>query len=288
VSDNSDASSRRVRQRCGARLRNVGRTRCLADHNTRFFLLTVRSGLWEGRARGSASLTDGKRRRVPVREEVRHALIALLASEQEGIHAYELDRRLRVLSEGFWTPYSGEVSRTLHQLEHEGDISSQWQMEEGRPKRVFTAARHGVERLDAWLHAEITADPRPLHEKLWHRFVAHRARKRNPAEMVRDIRIRRATSLEQLRRLEERLAATTGTEAHAAFARVALRIRQFEWQSELGILDELERELANDGKADPLSQATTDPIDRAEESAQGDCHAEKREQPPRRKERALA
>lgn len=237
----------------------------------------------------SAALRDGKRRRVPVREEVRHVLIALLASEQEGIHAYELDRRLRVLSEGFWTPYSGEVSRILHQLEDEGDISSQWQIEDGRPKRVFTAAKHGVERVDVWLHAEITADPRPLHEKLWHRFVAHRARKRDPAEMIRDIRIRRAASLEQLRRLEERLAATRGTEAYAAFTRVALRIRRFEWQAELGILDELERELANDGKADPMSPGTTDSIDPTKEPGDPrDCDAQKREQTFRRRERALA
>jgi DNA-binding PadR family transcriptional regulator len=212
-----------------------------------------------------------------------------LASETEGIHAYELDRRLRVLSQGFWTPYSGEVSRTLHQLEDEGDISSQWQMQDGRPKRVFTAARSGVDRLDVWLHTEITAEPRPLHEKLWHRFVAHKARKRDPAELVRDIRIRRAASLEQLRRLEEHLAATTGTEAYAAFSRVALRVRQFEWQAELGILDELERELANDGKADRMGQATPDAIDRrngAEDAA--DRRVVKRGHAPRGKERALA
>lgn len=188
-------------------------------------------------------MAEGKRRRVPVRDEVRHALIALLASEPNGIHAYELDRRLRVLSVGFWTPYSGEISRMLHQLEDDGDISSRWQMDDARPRRVFSAQQHGVERVDAWLGRAITAEPCPLHDKLWHRFVAHRARQRDPAEMLRDIRIRRASSLEQLRRLDEQLSATVGSESYSAFIRIALRIRQFEWQAELGILDELEREL---------------------------------------------
>jgi DNA-binding PadR family transcriptional regulator len=211
-------------------------------------------------------------------------LIALLASEPEGVHAYELDRRLRVLSDGFWTPYSGEVSRTLHQLEDEGDISSKWQIEDGRPRRIFTAARHGVERVDAWLHSKISSAARPLHDKLWHRFVAHRARKRDPAELVRDIHIRRATSMEQLRRLEERLAESAGAQPYVAFTRLALRIRQFEWQAELNVLEELEHELADDAKSrdtDRMSPAT-EVRDGQEPSKQG------RGGKPRRKESALA
>jgi hypothetical protein len=107
-----------------------------------------------------------------------------------------------------------------------------------------------VERVDAWLRAEITSHPRPLHDKLWHRFVAHRARRRAPTELLRDVTIRRAASLEQLRRLEERLTETAGTPPYAAFTRMALRIRQIEWQAELGILDEIERELADDRQSD--------------------------------------
>lgn len=229
---------------------------------------------------------EGKRRRVPVRDEVRHALIALLAAEPTGIHAYELDRRLRVLSEGSWTPYSGEISRTLHQLEDEGGISSEWQMEDGRPRRVFTATDAGVERVDAWLHAELTDSSGPLNEKLWHRFVAHRARKRDPAEMARDIHIRRGVALEQLRCLEERLAATTCKESYAAFIRLALRIRQFEWQGELAILDEIERELGSEGSASPV-----DSNDNAT-APSGELRGERDTRPqrgnPRGKERALA
>ena len=193
---------------------------------------------------GACSMSS-KRKRVPIREEVRHALIALLAFEPNGIYAYELDRRLRVLSEGFWTPYSGEISRTLHQLEEDGDISSQWQLDDGRPKRVYTAAARGLQRVDAWLGAEITAEPCPLREELWHRFVAHRARRRDASELTRDIHIRRTTSLEQLRRLEERLAGADAADIYAPFTRISLRIQQLEWKTELGILDELEREVAS-------------------------------------------
>jgi len=188
---------------------------------------------------------NGRRRRIPVREEVRCTLIALLASEPDGVHAYELDRRLRVLSEGFWTPYSGEISRTLHQLEDDGDISSRWQLEDGRPKRVFTATAHGAERLDGWLDAEVSSEPRPLHERLWYRFVAHRARRRPAAEMARDVHVRRRVCLEELRRLEERLATAVGSEGYAPFVRVALRIRELDWKTELGFLEEIQRELAD-------------------------------------------
>jgi len=202
-----------------------------------------------------SACSTGKRKRIPVREEVRYVLIGLLAFEREGIHAYELDRRLRVLSEELWTPYSGEVSRTLHQLEEDGDISSQWNLDDGRPKRVFTATAGGLDHVDEWLRTEITAEPRPLHDKWWHRFVAHRARKREPAELARDIHIRRTACLEQLRRLEERLAAIAGTDAWAPFARISLRMQQFEWQAELGILDELQRELTSDGRTDLMTKA---------------------------------
>jgi DNA-binding PadR family transcriptional regulator len=206
-------------------------------------------------AQVTAYPVGGKRKRVPIREEVRNALIALIAFEPDGIYAYELDRRLRVLSEGFWTPYSGEVSRTLHQLEEDGDISSRWKVDDGRPKRVFTAAPRGLRRVEEWLGAPITAEPRPLRDKLWHRFVAHRARRWDPAQMTRDIHIRRAASLEQLRRLEERLATIQGADPHAPFIRVSLRIQQLEWQAELGILDEIERELIQLARAGVADRA---------------------------------
>jgi DNA-binding PadR family transcriptional regulator len=205
-----------------------------------------------------ACAASSKRKRVPIREEVRYALIALLTLEPDGIYAYELDRRLRVLSEGFWTPYSGEISRTLHHLEEDGDISSRWNVDDGRPKRVFTAAPHGIERVDVWLRFEISAERRPLRNELWYRFVAHSARHREPGEMARDIHVRRAVSIEQLRWFEERLAATDGRHVYAPFTRISLRIQQLEWQAELGVLDDIERELANAGSpvvADPTHEA---------------------------------
>jgi DNA-binding PadR family transcriptional regulator len=214
-------------------------------------------------------LRDGRHRRIPVREEVRYALVGLLASEPDGIHAYEVDRRLRVLSEGFWTPYSGEISRTLHQLEQDADVSSRWQVDDGRPKRIFVAARLGLQRVDAWLRAEITADPPPLHDQLWYRFVAHRARRHDHADMVRDLRIRRATSLEELRRLEGRLAAIGGANSDAAFIRVALRMRQFEWQAEIGVIEEIERELVKEHGRAAMEEELTGVIDRSNERGDG-------------------
>jgi hypothetical protein len=61
--------------------------------------------------------------------------------------------------------------------------------------------------------------------------------------MARDIHIRRAACLEQLRRLEERLATIQGADPQAPFMRISLRIQHFQWQAELGVLDEIEREV---------------------------------------------
>jgi len=80
-------------------------------------------------------------------------------------------------------------------------------------------------------------------------------------KMIRDIHVRRAVSLEQLRRLEERLAETVGAQGYAPFIRVALRIREFEWKAELGILEEIERELAHDEKTDSVNDRATDSSD---------------------------
>lgn len=213
-------------------------------------------------------MREGTQRRIPLREEVRYVLVSVLASEPDGIHAYELDRRLRALSAGFWTPYSGEISRALHQLEQDGDVSSRWQVDDGRPKRIFVATALGLQRVDAWLRAEITAAPSPLRDQLWYRFVAHRARRHDPADMVRDLRIRRATSLAELRELDGRLVGMSSASSDAAFIRVALRMRQFEWQAEIGVIGEVERELVKEQGRAAMEDELTRAIERS--SGRGD------------------
>jgi hypothetical protein len=89
----------------------------------------------------------------------------------------------------------------------------------------------GVQRTDAWLHAEISTDPRPLRDQLWYRFIAHRARMRDASELTRDVRIRRETAFQHLRRLDEQLVTIDAGDRYAPFIRVSLRMHVLEWQA---------------------------------------------------------
>jgi poly-beta-hydroxybutyrate-responsive repressor len=79
----------------------------------------------------------------------RPCLLLLLA--EAPAHGYELIDRLRPF--GFEIADPATVYKSLRQMEHEGLVTSGWELSERGPaRRVYSLAEDGRDLLDAWAH----------------------------------------------------------------------------------------------------------------------------------------
>ena len=78
-----------------------------------------------------------------------HLDTVLLAGLREGpLHGYALARRVAARSGGVFELGEGALYAALHRLERAGLVSSRWEREAGRKRRVYELTRAGAATLD--------------------------------------------------------------------------------------------------------------------------------------------
>ncbi|MCP4538357.1 MAG: helix-turn-helix transcriptional regulator [Chloroflexi bacterium] len=77
------------------------------------------------------------------------AILKLLMDEQEPLHGYEIIRRLEARSQGYFRFKEGLIYPSLHRMEQDGLLESQWLGEPGtRRRKVYTITDHGHRQLE--------------------------------------------------------------------------------------------------------------------------------------------
>ncbi|MDY7077716.1 MAG: helix-turn-helix transcriptional regulator [Chloroflexota bacterium] len=77
------------------------------------------------------------------------AILKLLVDEEEPLHGYEIIRRLEARSQGYFRFKEGLIYPSLHRMEQEGLLESQWLGEPGtRRRKVYTVTDKGMRQLE--------------------------------------------------------------------------------------------------------------------------------------------
>ena len=77
------------------------------------------------------------------------AILKLLVDEDESLHGYEIIRRLEVRSQGYFRFKEGLIYPSLHRMEQDGLLESQWLGEPGtRRRKVYTITENGRRQLE--------------------------------------------------------------------------------------------------------------------------------------------
>ena len=80
------------------------------------------------------------------------AILKLLVDSGEPMHGYEMIQRLEARSEGFFSFKEGLIYPTLHRMEKEELLESQWLGKPGtRRRKVYTVTEEGRRQLQAEL-----------------------------------------------------------------------------------------------------------------------------------------
>ena len=77
------------------------------------------------------------------------AILRLLVDEEEPLHGYEIIRRLEARSQGYFRFKEGLIYPSLHRMEQDGLLESQWLGEPGtRRRKVYTVTDNGRRQLE--------------------------------------------------------------------------------------------------------------------------------------------
>lgn len=77
------------------------------------------------------------------------AILKLLVDEEEPLHGYEIIRRLEARSEGYFSFKEGLIYPSLHRMEQNGLLQSQWLGEPGtRRRKVYRVTDKGQRQLE--------------------------------------------------------------------------------------------------------------------------------------------
>ena len=77
------------------------------------------------------------------------AILKLLADDQEPLHGYEIIRRLEARSQGYFRFKEGLIYPSLHRMEQDGLLESQWLGEPGtRRRKMYTITDNGRHQLE--------------------------------------------------------------------------------------------------------------------------------------------
>ena len=80
------------------------------------------------------------------------AILKLLVDVGEPMHGYEMIQRLEARSEGYFRFKEGLIYPTLHRMENEGLLKSQWLGDPGtRRRKAYAVTEQGRRRLEAEL-----------------------------------------------------------------------------------------------------------------------------------------
>ncbi len=76
------------------------------------------------------------------------AILKLLIDEEEALHGYEIIRRLEARSQGYFRFKEGLIYPSLHRMEQDGLLESQWMGEPGtRRRKVYAVTDKGHQQL---------------------------------------------------------------------------------------------------------------------------------------------
>lgn len=74
--------------------------------------------------------------------------VVLGSLQDQGLHGYEISKRISAKSEGLLKIGEGQLYPTLHKLEQEGMVSSEWLPQEGKPARkIYSLTDAGLAEL---------------------------------------------------------------------------------------------------------------------------------------------
>ena len=74
--------------------------------------------------------------------------VVLGTLQGEGLHGYEISKRISNKSDGLLKIGEGQLYPTLHRLEEQGFVTSEWIGQEGRPPRkVYSLTKAGLDEL---------------------------------------------------------------------------------------------------------------------------------------------
>jgi DNA-binding PadR family transcriptional regulator len=77
------------------------------------------------------------------------AILKLLVDEDEALHGYEIIRRLEARSQGYFQFKEGLIYTSLHRMEQDGLLASQWLGEPGtRRRKMYTVTDKGRRQLE--------------------------------------------------------------------------------------------------------------------------------------------
>ncbi len=77
------------------------------------------------------------------------SLLKLLVDGEEPLHGYEIIRRLEARSQGYFRFKEGLIYPSLHRMEQNGLLESQWLGEPGtRRRKVYTITDNGRRQLE--------------------------------------------------------------------------------------------------------------------------------------------
>ena len=103
---------------------------------------------------------------MPLRDQMRKGsseIIILTLLEQEPMYGYQMTHDLRQRSDGYFIMKEGLLYPTLHRMEQEGMVSSQWRTVDGRRRKYYQITEAGREAL-----SRQTAEWRTFTERLMH------------------------------------------------------------------------------------------------------------------------
>jgi DNA-binding PadR family transcriptional regulator len=77
------------------------------------------------------------------------AILKLLIDEDEALHGYEIIRRLEARSQGYFRFKEGLIYPSLHRMEQDGLLESQWMGKPGtRRRKVYAVTDKGQQQLE--------------------------------------------------------------------------------------------------------------------------------------------
>jgi PadR family transcriptional regulator len=75
--------------------------------------------------------------------------LVMAVVEQGPLHGYAIIEELRRRSQGEFDLPEGTVYPALHRLERQGYLSSRWDKQQGRRRRIYELTRSGTKALEA-------------------------------------------------------------------------------------------------------------------------------------------
>lgn len=85
-----------------------------------------------------------------IRDQIRKGsteLVLLSLLQQRPMYGYEISQEMARLGSGYFDMKEGLLYPTLHRLQKEGLLSSQWRQENDRRRKYYTITAAGRERL---------------------------------------------------------------------------------------------------------------------------------------------